>query len=329
MASLFERIAALNTNGPYRAERVTEQTALKGGRHPVLENPRPNAVLGTSLGGAAEFRAAAEGQAEPSGAGAAIAAASAGTAAETEGASSGASANAGATGAFVIDELIVGLGCFWGAERLFWGVPGVLGTSVGYAGGWTKNPTYREVCTGRTGHAEVVRIVFDSSRVSVEELLKVAFENHNPTLGDRQGNDVGSQYRSAVYCSSQGQLERVRQALDTWQQAFTDAGFGDLTTEVGLMASAPSDAGDVRGSVTGDVRGSVTGDVRGSVDTAEADRGVGGTVGCGDSSASGEEVVGDGCYYLAEDEHQQYLHKNPGGYCNHGPNGVTCQTGVL
>lgn len=291
MASLFERIAALNTNGPYRAERVTEQTALKGGRHPVLENPRPNAVLGTSLGGAAEFRAAAEGGAEPGGSG----------------------ARAGATGASTIDELIVGLGCFWGAERLFWGVPGVLGTSVGYAGGWTKNPTYREVCTGRTGHAEVVRIVFDSSRVSVEELLKVAFENHNPTLGDRQGNDVGSQYRSAVYCSSPSQLERVRKALDAWQQAFTDAGFGDLTTEVGLMASAPSDAGDVRGSV----------------DTAEADRGVGVTVGCGDSSASGEEVVGDGCYYLAEDEHQQYLHKNPGGYCNHGPNGVTCQTGVL
>ncbi|WP_228073454.1 peptide-methionine (S)-S-oxide reductase MsrA [Corynebacterium sp. ED61] len=229
----MERIAALNSAGPYKAERVTAETALKGGRHPVLEHPQPNPVLGTSLGGVEDFPAGA-------------------------------------------DEIVVGMGCFWGAERMYWDVDGVLGTSVGYAGGLTKNPTYREVCTGRTGHTEAVRVVFDPEKVSVEELLKVMFENHDPTLGDRQGNDVGTQYRSAVYASSPEQLERVRAALQAWSANFAEAGFGELTTEVGLLSE-----------------------------------------------------VGDGNYYLAEDEHQQYLHKNPGGYCNHGPNGVTCQTGVL
>ncbi|MBF0581675.1 peptide-methionine (S)-S-oxide reductase MsrA [Corynebacterium sp. ED61] len=233
MASFMERIAALNSAGPYKAERVTAETALKGGRHPVLEHPQPNPVLGTSLGGVEDFPAGA-------------------------------------------DEIVVGMGCFWGAERMYWDVDGVLGTSVGYAGGLTKNPTYREVCTGRTGHTEAVRVVFDPEKVSVEELLKVMFENHDPTLGDRQGNDVGTQYRSAVYASSPEQLERVRAALQAWSANFAEAGFGELTTEVGLLSE-----------------------------------------------------VGDGNYYLAEDEHQQYLHKNPGGYCNHGPNGVTCQTGVL
>lgn len=233
MASFLERIAALNSAGPYKAERVTAETALKGGRHPVLEHPQPNPVLGTSLGGVEDFPAGA-------------------------------------------DEIVVGMGCFWGAERMYWDVVGVLGTSVGYAGGFTKNPTYREVCTGRTGHTEAVRVVFDPEQVSVEELLKVMFENHDPTLGDRQGNDVGTQYRSAVYASSPEQLERVRAALQAWSANFAEAGFGELTTEVGLLSE-----------------------------------------------------VGDGRYYLAEDEHQQYLHKNPAGYCNHGPNGVTCQTGVL
>lgn len=233
MASFMERIAALNSAGPYKAERVTAETALKGGRHPVLEHPQPNPVLGTSLGGVEDFPAGA-------------------------------------------DEIVVGMGCFWGAERMYWDVDGVLGTSVGYAGGFTKNPTYREVCTGRTRHTEAVRVVFDPEQVSVEELLKVMFENHDPTLGDRQGNDVGTQYRSAVYASSPEQLERARAALQAWSANFAKAGFGELTTEVGLLSE-----------------------------------------------------VGDGNYYLAEDEHQQYLHKNPGGYCNHGPNGVTCQTGVL
>ena len=233
MASFMERIAALNSDGPYEAERVTAETALKGGRHPVLEHPQANPVLGTPLGGVEEFPAGA-------------------------------------------DEIVVGMGCFWGSERMYWDVDGVLGTSVGYAGGFTKNPTYREVCTGRTGHTEAVRVVFDPEKVCVEELLKVMFENHDPTLGDRQGNDVGTQYRSAVYASSPEQLERVRAALQAWSANFAKAGFGELTTEVGLLSE-----------------------------------------------------VGDGNYYLAEDEHQQYLHKNPGGYCNHGPNGVTCQTGVL
>ncbi|HIW95720.1 MAG TPA: peptide-methionine (S)-S-oxide reductase MsrA [Candidatus Corynebacterium gallistercoris] len=235
---------ALNTPGPFRAERVSREDALAGGRHPVLENPQPNAVLGTPLAGvkgrgAEEWEQHGKDTAE-------------------------------------LDELVVGLGCFWGAEKLYWGEPGVVGTSVGYAGGYTKNPTYREVCTGRTGHAEVVRVVFDPQETTVERLLQIAFENHDPTQGDRQGNDVGTQYRSAVYASTPEQLERINAALDAWRGKFVEAGFGELTTEVALA-----------------------------------------------------EDIGDGEYYLAEDDHQQYLHKNPGGYCNHGPNGVSCQTGVL
>ncbi|RAV31508.1 peptide-methionine (S)-S-oxide reductase MsrA [Corynebacterium heidelbergense] len=231
MSSFLERIKALNTPGPHRGHRVTLEEALSGGRHPVLPNPQPNAVLGTPL-----------------------------------------------TGPWEDDQqaIIFGLGCFWGAEKLFWGVRGVLGTSVGYAGGFTPNPTYREVCTGRTGHAEVTRIVFDPNVVTVEELLSIAFENHNPTQGDRQGNDIGTQYRSAVYATDAEQLGKVEEALGRWRPKFEDAGYGALTTEVALL-----------------------------------------------------EEMGDGQYYLAEEEHQQYLHKNPGGYCNHGPNGVTCQTGVL
>lgn len=231
MSSFLDKIKALNTPGPYRAHRVTRDTALPGGRHPVLAQPKPNAVLGTPLSGPWE-----DGQ----------------------------------------DFIVVGLGCFWGAEKLFWGIDGVLGTSVGYAGGYTANPTYREVCTGRTGHAEVVRVVFDPARVSAAQLLAVAFENHDPTQGDRQGNDVGTQYRSAVYASSPEQLAQVQEALQAWQAEFTRAGFGELTTDVALLADA-----------------------------------------------------GDGEYYLAEDEHQQYLKKHPGGYCNHGPHGVSCPTGVL
>lgn len=228
---IIQRIMALNTPGPFRAERVDEQSALKGGKHPVLPDPKPNTVLGTPLSG--PWR---DGQ----------------------------------------KQLIVGLGCYWGAERLFWGVDGVEGTSVGFAGGYTPNPTYRETCTGRTGHTEAVRIVYDPAKVSVEQLLKIAFENHDPTQGDRQGNDVGSQYRSAVYAEDEEQLAQVRAALESWQDAFTQRGFGEITTEVALLSDTPA-----------------------------------------------------GEYYLAEDEHQQYLDKNPGGYCNHGPNGVTCQVGVL
>lgn len=298
MASLFERIAALNSQGPYRAKRVTAEEALKGGRHPVLENPRPNPVLGTPLFGALQFRAAASASAGDA------------LALDAEVAESWARA----------EEIVFGMGCFWGAERLFWGVDGVLGTSVGYAGGWTKNPTYREVCTGRTGHAEVVRVVFDPERVSVEQLLKIAFENHDPTLGDRQGNDVGTQYRSAVYASSEEQLGQVRRALGAWSQRFIDAGLGELTSEIGLLAD--THAGNSAGVGAGDA-GESAGGFPGD---APADAG-------GDAGDAGEiaggDVVGDGHYYLAEDEHQQYLHKHPGGYCNHGPNGVECPTGVL
>lgn len=233
MSSFLDRIMALNTQGAYRAEQVTAETALKGGRHPVLENPRPNAVLGSSLGGAEDF---------PDGS----------------------------------EELVVGMGCFWGSEKMFWDADGVLGTSVGYAGGYTLNPTYREVCTGQTGHTEAVRVVYDPKRISVEGVLKIMFENHDPTQGDRQGNDVGTQYRSAVYASTPEQLERVRAAVQGWTANFADAGFGPLTTEIALLSDA----------------------------------------GCGE-------------YFLAEDEHQQYLHKNPGGYCNHGANGVSCPVGVL
>lgn len=236
MSSLFERMMALNTRGPFRAERVDANSALKGGKHPVLPNPQPNAVLGTPLVGA----------------------------------------NDPAWDGRALDEIVLGMGCFWGAERMFWDVDGVVGTSVGYAGGWTQNPTYREVCTGRTGHAEVVRVVFDPEVVSVEEILKIDFENHNPTQGDRQGNDVGSQYRSAVYTSSPEQQKRAEAAVAAWKQRFVDAGLGEVTTEVSELVT-----------------------------------------------------TGNGHYYLAEDEHQQYLHKNPGGYCNHGPNGVSCPVGVI
>lgn len=238
MSSLFEKMMALNTPGPYRGERVTAETALKGGRHPVLDNPPPHAVLGTPLSGDEDprWRELCDSP----------------------------------------QEIILGLGCFWGVERLYWGLEGVLGTSVGYAGGFTANPTYREVCTGRTGHAEVVRVVFDPQVVSLDALLKVAFENHDPTLGDRQGNDVGTQYRSCIFTSDAAQRDRVNELLGQWQRRFSDAGYGRITTEVECASDA-----------------------------------------------------GDGQYYLAEVEHQQYLHKNPDGYCNHGPNGVSCPIGVL
>lgn len=228
---LFERMKALNTVGAYRAPRVTVETALAGGRHPVLPDPKPHVVLGTPLTG--PWR---EGQA----------------------------------------ELVVGMGCYWGAERLFWATEGVESTAVGFAGGYTPNPTYRETCTGRTGHTEAVRIVYDPQRVSTAELLRIMFENHDPTQGDRQGNDVGSQYRSAVYALDAEQLAQAEKAVEAWQPAFTERGFGPITTDVALLADTPA-----------------------------------------------------GEFYLAEDEHQQYLAKNPDGYCNHGPNGVSCQTGVL
>jgi peptide-methionine (S)-S-oxide reductase len=165
-----------------------------------------------------------------------------------------------------------GMGCFWGAERLFWQTPGVYSTAVGYQGGFTPNPTYEETCTGRTGHTEAVQVVYDPAKVSYEDLLKVFWENHDPTQGNRQGNDVGSQYRSAVYATSDAQLATARASREAFNPTVRAAGLDDITTEI-----APA-----------------------------------------------------GTFYYAEDYHQQYLSdaKNPGGYCNHGPNGLTCPVGV-
>jgi peptide-methionine (S)-S-oxide reductase len=160
-----------------------------------------------------------------------------------------------------------GLGCFWGAERIFWQTPGVWSTSVGYAGGYTTNPSYEEVCSGRTGHNEVVRVVFDPNAVSYEALLKVFFESHNPTQGMRQGNDVGTQYRSGIYVHSDEQREAALAAQSSFAKALAQAGYGEVTTEI---VAAPK-------------------------------------------------------FYFAEDYHQQYLDKNPGGYCGLGGTGVSCQ----
>jgi peptide-methionine (S)-S-oxide reductase len=167
-------------------------------------------------------------------------------------------------------QAIFGMGCFWGAERKFWQTPGVVSTAVGYAGGATANPTYREVCSGQTGHAEVVLVVFDPARVTYEQLLPVFWENHDPTQGMRQGNDVGTQYRSAIYTVHASQATAARQSRDAYQQRLAAAGHGAITTEI---APAPA-------------------------------------------------------FYYAEDYHQQYLAKNPGGYCGLGGTGVACQTGV-
>ncbi|WP_320065939.1 peptide-methionine (S)-S-oxide reductase MsrA [Micromonospora sp. RTGN7] len=167
---------------------------------------------------------------------------------------------------------VFGMGCFWGAERLFWVLPGVLTTSAGYAGGVTQNPTYEEVCSGRTGHAEVIQVVYDPTRISYEDLLKVFWENHDPTQGMRQGNDVGTQYRSAIYVTGDDQLAAAQASRDAFAPIVARAGKGEITTEI--------------------------------------------------------DRLGD--YYFAEDHHQQYLAptKNPNGYCNHGPNGLSCPVGV-
>jgi peptide-methionine (S)-S-oxide reductase len=165
-----------------------------------------------------------------------------------------------------------GMGCFWGAERLFWRVPGVYSTSAGYQGGFTPNPTYEETCSGMTGHAEVVQVVYDPTKVTYADLLKVFWENHDPTQGLRQGNDVGSQYRSTIYATTDEQLAEALASRDAFQPAVTKAGLGPITTEIRKA----------------------------------------------------------GPFYYAEDYHQQYLSdaKNPNGYCNHGPTGLTCPVGV-
>jgi peptide-methionine (S)-S-oxide reductase len=163
-----------------------------------------------------------------------------------------------------------GLGCFWGAERLFWQTPGVYSTSVGYAAGYTPHPSYKEVCSGQTGHNEVVRVVFDPAAVSYEQLLRVFWENHDPTQGMRQGNDAGTQYRSGVYCYSDEQTRTAEASRHDYEAALREVGYGAITTEI-LPAPA---------------------------------------------------------FYYAEDYHQQYLAKNPDGYCGHGGTGVSCPIGT-
>ena len=166
---------------------------------------------------------------------------------------------------------LFGLGCFWGAERKFWKQEGVISTAVGYAAGYTPNPSYQEVCSGQTGHNEVVLVIFDPRRVSYEHLLEIFWESHNPTQGMRQGNDVGTQYRSGIYVFDENQRDAAVHGKATYQAALNAAGHGAITTEI---IDAPT-------------------------------------------------------FYYAEDYHQQYLAKNPGGYCGLGGLGVRCPTGVL
>ena len=165
-----------------------------------------------------------------------------------------------------MQRILLGMGCFWGAERLFWQTKGVWTTSVGYAGGYTKNASYREVCSGSTGHTEVVEVVFDPAVIDLNGILKIFWENHDPTQGMRQGNDVGTQYRSAIYADNQAMMDAALASRDAYQSSLSKQGIGAITTEINLADD----------------------------------------------------------YYLAEDDHQQYLHKNPGGYCGIRGTGVTC-----
>ena len=169
-----------------------------------------------------------------------------------------------------LEVAVFGMGCFWGAERMFWKLPGVYSTSVGYAGGTTPNPTYEETCTGRTGHTEAVQVVYDPAKITYEDLLKVFWENHDPTQGMRQGNDVGTQYRSVVYTLSEAQQKQAEASRDAYQHELDGAGYGAITTEI---REAPA-------------------------------------------------------FYYAEDYHQQYLHKNPFGYCPDHSTGVSCPVGL-
>jgi peptide-methionine (S)-S-oxide reductase len=164
------------------------------------------------------------------------------------------------------ETALFGMGCFWGAERKFWETPGVLSTAVGYAGGTARAPTYRQVCSGRTGHAEVVQVTYDPGKVSFDELLRVFWENHDPTQGDRQGNDVGTQYRSAIFTTAPEHRRAAEASRDAYQRQLSAAGHGRITTEI---ADAPE-------------------------------------------------------FWPAEEYHQRYLEKNPGGYCGLGGTGVAC-----
>jgi peptide-methionine (S)-S-oxide reductase len=168
------------------------------------------------------------------------------------------------------EKAVFGLGCFWGAEKAFWSLPGVYVTAVGYAGGYTPNPTYEEVCSGRTGHNEVVLVVYDPKVISYDALLKTFWEGHNPTQGMRQGNDIGTQYRSSIFTYSEEQKRKAEASKAAYEAALKGRGFGEVTTEI--------------------------------VDAPE--------------------------FYFAEDYHQQYLSKNPAGYCGLGGTGVSCPIGV-
>jgi peptide-methionine (S)-S-oxide reductase len=169
------------------------------------------------------------------------------------------------------NTLVVGMGCFWGAERKFWQAPGVYSTAVGYAGGAKPEPNYKEVCSGRTGHAEVVLVVFDRTQTSLEAMLRVFWENHDPTQGNRQGNDIGTQYRSAIYFANEVQREAAEHSRDAFQTELTKARYGAITTEIAPLRE----------------------------------------------------------FHYAEDYHQQYLGKNPNGYCGLGGTGVSCPIGVV
>jgi peptide-methionine (S)-S-oxide reductase len=187
-------------------------------------------------------------------------------------------------------QAVVGMGCFWGAERVFWQAPGVYTTAVGYAGGYTPNPTYEEVCSGRTGHNEVVLIVFDPAKTSYEDILRLFWENHDPTQGMRQGNDVGTQYRSAIYTFDEGQRAAAEASRATYAERLRAAGYPDVTTEIEPSCLRPARH------------------------PASLDR-------AGHESSCSP-------FYYAEDYHQQYLHKNPWGYCGLGGTGVSCPIGV-
>ena len=170
-----------------------------------------------------------------------------------------------------LKQVQFGMGCFWGAERKFWSLPGVVTTAVGYAGGTTPNATYREVCSGQTGHAEVVLVIYDPAQIAFESLLQTFWESHDPTQGMRQGNDTGTQYRSAIYVTTPEQATLARRSRDAYETKLQAAGFPAITTEI--LDPAPT-------------------------------------------------------FYYAEDAHQQYLHKNPAGYCGIGGTGVSCPVGV-
>lgn len=219
---------------PFKSRMPTAEQALRG-RAQKMRVPAAHFVNGAPLDLSAEVQAAAADPGKPG-----------------------------------LREALFGLGCFWGAERMFWETPGVVSTSVGYAGGPTPNPTYEEVCSGATGHTEVVRVFYDSSKVSYDDLLRVFWEGHDPTQGMRQGGDIGTQYRSAIYYADEEQRAAAERSRDAYQRELKRAGYGDITTEI---APAPP-------------------------------------------------------FYHAEEYHQQYLAKNPHGYCGHGGTGVTCPVGV-